>query len=143
MKGLGLEEQRLRDLGVWERFQREVAQWGQHGQLELLADIRDRAKRSKRNSGSVNAMALRARNLLNWDRQALGTEAEPDLSVAHERLRDELVKLAAVRSQIEGRTVTVPDLFHKDLYGRWPWEPAGHEDEGPPAAHAAGPAPGA
>jgi hypothetical protein len=139
LRGLGLEEQRLRELGCWDRFQRDVAQWNQQGQLELLSDIRDRSKRSKRNSGSVNAMALRARNQLGWDRQVLGQESEPDLSVAHERLREELVKLAGVRSQIEGRTVTVPDLFFRDAFGRWPWEPAPAEpDGGIPAGGAGG-----
>ncbi len=89
---------------------------------ELAVRIKERSSRSKRNDGSVNALALRARNLLGWDRQGIQDEQKPDLTGARERLRLELQKLAQNNEALLGRPITAEHVFFHDIFGRWPWE---------------------
>ncbi len=52
-----------------------------------------RSTRSRANSKSVNALSLRARNYLDWDKLPAAQKVEPDLGTARRRLKDLLVKL--------------------------------------------------
>ena len=95
-------------------FRSELAACHARYAVELRQEIRRRGKRSAKNAGSVNALALQARNVLDWDRQLPNQETEPDLGTARQRLRDLFVQLARARSEVEGRTVTVLDLLHRE-----------------------------
>lgn len=84
--------------------------------VELLRDIHVRSKRTKSDGtdGSVNAQALRARNLLDWDRQIPTQEVEPDLGTARTRLGDIMLRLAQQASQVEGRHISVLELLKRE-----------------------------
>jgi hypothetical protein len=87
-------------------------------ELQLRGAIRDRGLHTKRGAGSVNALALQARNLLDWDRQMPTQETQPDLTTARQRLSDLFGRLAEARSEIEGRKVTVEELLHRIAKGK-------------------------
>lgn len=118
----GLDEAQLKAAGEFDAVRAAIAKGHAVCRAELVVEIKRRGQRSTKNAGSVNAQALRARNLLGWDRQSIDVEEKPDLSTAKERLKDELTKLAINKSQVVGRPVTPADLLFQDAAGRWPWE---------------------
>lgn len=128
LEALGLDENKLRAAGVLDRFRTIVTTGHARCKADLAVEIKARSERTKKNAGSVNALQLRARNQLDWDKQNLLEEAEPDLASAKEQLLQELEQLAVNKSQLLDRPVSPADCIFQDLYGRWPWEPE------PPAA---------
>lgn len=105
---------RLELPGVKERFQRTMREGHAVYEIQLRLDIKWRGKYTKRNAGSVNALALQARNILDWDRGLEGQDQAPDLGTARQRLRDLFEKLAKARTDIEGRPVSILELLHRE-----------------------------
>jgi hypothetical protein len=114
IKALEIPEAAIADPAVLTRFRQMIARAHAAYELELRGEIRNRGLRTRRNSGSVNALSLQARNVLDWDKQLPAQESEPDLTTARQRLRDLFTRLAENRSQVEGRKVTVLELLHRE-----------------------------
>lgn len=112
----GLDEGRLKAEGRLATFRQTVALGLEVCRAELIVATKRRATRTKKNDGSVNAMALRARNLLGWDRHSVQDEQKPDLTGAKERLRFILEKLARNKSTEMGKPVTPQQVLLEDLY---------------------------
>jgi hypothetical protein len=77
--------------------------------------IKDRGNRTRRGAGSVNALALQARNYLDFDKQIPAQETEPDLGTARQRLEDLGEKMAGAASEREGKTVTLAMLLEREV----------------------------
>jgi hypothetical protein len=114
VRALRIPDSVLADPAVLTEFRGELAAAHARYAVELRQEIRRRGKRSTKNAGSVNALALQARNVLDWDRELPNQETEPDLGTARQRLRDLFVQLARARSEVEGRTVTVLELLYRE-----------------------------
>ena len=114
IRALGISELALEDPANLTRFRDDIARGHARYKLELRKIIKARGQKTTRSAGSVNALALQARNLLDWDKQIPTQEVEPDLGTARQRLRDLFVKLALARSEVEGRTVTALELLHRE-----------------------------
>jgi hypothetical protein len=114
VRGLGIPDEALADPVVLTRFRAEISAGHGRYELELRKAIRKRGLKTTKAAGSVNALALQARNILDWDKQLPAQETEPDLGTARQRLRDLFVKLAEARSDIEGRTVTPLELLYRE-----------------------------
>jgi hypothetical protein len=127
---LKIDEAKLKAEGRLTAFREAVAYGQEVCRAELMLQIKRRSTRTRRNDGSVNALALRARNLLNWDRQGIQDEQKPDLSGARERLRLELQKLAANYEAQLGRPIEPEHVLFQDIFGRWPWEDGAGEGVG-------------
>jgi hypothetical protein len=116
--GLQLPNGALDDPSNLLRFRDEIAKGHAAYKLELRQTIRARGLKSRVRenevAGSVNALGLQARNVLDWDKQIPGQETEPDLGTARERIKDLLAKAAKARSEIEGKVVTVLDLLARE-----------------------------
>ncbi len=95
-------------------FRNELAVGHARYAVELRMEIRRRGQRTTKSAGSVNALALQARNVLDWDKQLPAQETEPDLGTARQRLRDLFAQLARARTEIEGRPVSVLELLHRE-----------------------------
>lgn len=122
---LGLDEQHLRaSPAALDKFRGIVARGHAWCRVNLQVEIDERSRRTHRNAGSVNVLALRARNLLGWDRQRRDVATEPDLTTARERLRARLMKLAEQRSQAEWRPVTPAMILAREALGDWPEDDA-------------------
>jgi len=132
MDAYRLDEQNLRDLGVLERFRQEVHAGNAFKEVHLRVEIDTRGKQSRRNAGSVNILALEARNVLKWDRQQKSQEKVPDLASAKERLRTTLERLAEQRTEMEGRPITPAMILHREATGEWPEDLAVIAAGGPP-----------
>jgi hypothetical protein len=128
IRALGISELALADPVNLTRFRDELARGHALYKLELRQTIRQRGQRSSKSAGSVNALALQARNILEWDKQLPTQETEPDLGTARQRLRDLFVKLSQSRSEIEGKPVTVLELLHREAETD---RPAGAAASGP------------
>ena len=115
VSAMGLEPM-LADQTLLTRFRDELARGHASYRLQLRTAIKRRGLRSWERSGSVNALALQARNILEWDKQIPTQEMEPDLGTARQRLRDLLVKLAEARTKIEGRRVTPLALLYHEAH---------------------------
>lgn len=115
MKAFRIEEAQLADPVALARFRDELAVGHAAYKIGLRMAIKDRGSRTRRGAGSVNALALQARNHLDFDRQIPSQETEPDLGTARQRLEDLGVKLAAARSEIEGKTVTLGMLLEREV----------------------------
>jgi hypothetical protein len=122
LRGLQISEAALADPATLTRFRDEIAQGHARYKLELRVAIKKRSLRTSENAGSVNALALQARNILDWDKQLPAQEAQPDLGTARQRLRDLFVKLAEARSELEGRKVTAAELLHREAQSDVPTE---------------------
>lgn len=116
MRALVIVDAALEDPAQLARFREEISIGHARYQLELREQIKRRGNRSTRNAGSVNALALQARNILDWDRQIPAQEPEPDLGTARQRLRDLFGRLAAARSDIEGKRVDVIELLYREAF---------------------------
>lgn len=114
IRGLRLAIEALNDPEQLARFRDELAIGHAHYKLELRKSIRRRGQRTSETAGSVHALALQARNVLDWDSQIPAQETEPDLQTARQRLRDLVVRLAYSRSEVEGRPVTPLELLHRE-----------------------------
>jgi len=115
----------LKAAGHLADFRAAVQLGEQLGREELLRDIRTMSKKRKKNDGSTNIVALRARNQfgLRYDKQGVQDDQKPDLSGARERLRFELEKNALNQTARLGRPVTAADVIFQIGFGRWPWDP--------------------
>lgn len=109
-----IPDEALSDPAMLTQFRDELSDGHARYALELRKSIKRRGLRTTKGAGSVNALALQARNILDWDKQLPAQETEPDLGTARQRLRDLLVRLAENRSEIEGRKVTVLELLHRE-----------------------------
>ena len=112
----GFDEPKLKAAGRLSELRRTIAVGTEVCRAELLLEIKRRGLRSKKNAGSVNILSLRARNLVNWDRQGIQDEQKPDVTGARERLRFTLEKLARNQSAQSGREVSPGEVLAKDLY---------------------------
>jgi hypothetical protein len=112
----GFDEARLKAEGRLATFRQTVALGLEVCRADLIVSTKRRATKTKKNDGSVNAMALRARNLLGWDRQSIQDEQKPDLTGARERLRFMLEKLARNKAAELGREVSPQQILLEDLY---------------------------
>jgi len=113
----GFDEARLKAEGRLATFRQTVALGLEVCRAELIVATKQRAARTKKNDGSVNALALRTRNLLGWDRQSLQDEQLPDLTGARERLRFTVEKIARNKSEQLKREVSPGEVLAADLYG--------------------------
>lgn len=116
VRALEIADEALSDPVVLARFRDELARGHARYAIELRQTIRRRGQRTTETAGSVNALSLQARNILDWDKQLPAQETEPDLGTARQRLRDLFVKLAENRSEIEGKAVTVLQLLHREAH---------------------------
>ena len=114
----GFDEAQLKAGGHLTVFRQVVALGLEVCRAELIVQTKQRTLKTKKNDGSVNALALRARNLLGWDRQSLQDEQKPDLSGARERMRFTLEKLARNKSAELGKEVSAERVLLDDLYPR-------------------------
>jgi len=112
----GFDEAKLKAEGRLAVFRRTIAVGLEICRADLLLEIKRRGVRSKKNAGSVNILALRARNLAGWDRQGIEDEQKPDLTGARERLRFLLEKLARNKTAELHREVTPEEVLLQDLY---------------------------
>jgi hypothetical protein len=108
---LGISAATLADPDTLARFRAVVTLGNARARLELQAAIAKRGTRTVRGAGSVNALALRARNLLDWDKGLIAQEVAPDTSAAHSRLRQTLERLAAKYSVEFGRSVSAAEVL--------------------------------
>lgn len=99
-----------------EKFRATIARGHAVYRLALRREIHTRGKRGRGDGtdGSVNALALQARNTLDWDRQIPTQEVAPDLGTARARLGDLLLRLAQQTSAVEGRHVSVLDVINRE-----------------------------
>ena len=114
IRGLEIAEASLQDQATLARFRDVIAVGRARYLLELRKTIKARGLRTRKGAGSVNALALQARNQLDWDKLLPSQETEPDLGTARQRLKDLLVRAAAARSEIEGKRVTPLDLLDRE-----------------------------
>jgi hypothetical protein len=114
IRDLRISEAQLADPVVLARFRDVVAAGNGRYRIDLRATIKRRGQKTTKAAGSVNALALQARNKLDWDKTIPTQEVAPDLGTARQRLRDLLVKLAQSRSEMEGKPVTVLELLHRE-----------------------------
>ena len=115
IKAYGLEESALADPATLMRFRAELEAGLARYKIALRMMIKDRGTRTRRGAGSVNALALQARNLLDFDKQIPAQETEPDLGTARQRLEDLGEKMATAASEREGKTVTLAMLIEREL----------------------------
>jgi hypothetical protein len=118
ISALRIPDSALADPAVPARFREEISIAHARHDLELRHSIRRRGLRTTRHAGSVNALAMQARNSLDWDRQVPAEEGEPDLATSRQRLRDMLMRLAEARSEVEGRPVTALELLYRGRRAR-------------------------
>jgi len=118
LKAYGIEEAALADAGVLARFRTELERGLARFKIGLRMSIKDRGNRTRRGAGSVNALALQARNHLDFDKQVPAQETEPDLGTARQRLEDLGEKMAAAASDREGKTVTLAMLLLREVKAR-------------------------
>jgi hypothetical protein len=111
--GLGISEAQLKDPATQDRLRKLVVMGNAKKDLLLREQIDSLGKGEKRGGG--NTLALEARNRLGWDKQSAQQETAPDLASAHARLKLTLERLAAARSDIEGRPVTVAELLVREI----------------------------
>lgn len=99
-----------------ERLRNEIAKGHAVYRLKLREEIarRGRKTRSDGTDGSVNALALQARNTLDWDKQVPTQEVPPDLGTARQRLGDLILRLAQHASSVEGRRVSPLEIVHRE-----------------------------
>jgi hypothetical protein len=114
IRALEIPESALEDQVVLTRFRDSIAVGHARFLLELRQAIRRRGLRTPKGAGSVNALALQARNHLDWDKLLPAQETEPDLGTARQRLKDLLARLAESRSEIEGRNVSMLELLERE-----------------------------
>jgi hypothetical protein len=114
VRAFEISDASLSDPAILTRFRDEIARGHARQAVDLRVEIQRRGKRTARGSGSVNALSLQARNILDWDKQIPAQDVEPDLGTARQRLRDLFVKLAQARSEIEGKRVTALELLHRE-----------------------------
>jgi hypothetical protein len=114
IRGLGIPDEALQDPATLAQLRAEITAGHARQKLELRRTIRNRGLKTLKGAGSVNALALQARNVLEWDKELPTQEVEPDLGTARQRLRDLLVKLAQARTEVEGRKVTPLELLHRE-----------------------------
>lgn len=114
VRALGIPDVLLEDAANLTQFRDEIARGLAIYKLELHKTIKQRGRKTTKSAGSVNALALQARNVLEWDKQLPTQEVEPDLGTSRQRLRDLLTKLAQSRTEIEGQTVTALELLHRE-----------------------------
>lgn len=125
IRALGLPDALLADAGVLTKFRAEIVSGHARYAIDLRQQIRRRGLRTSNTSGSVNALALQARNILDWDKLLPAQESEPDIATARQRLRDLFVKLAQSTSEVEGRTVTALELLHREAQRAEPEKTSG------------------
>lgn len=118
-----LDEGRLKADGRLTKLRQTIILGHEVCRAQLIVETRRRALKTRKNDGSVNALALRARNLLGWDKQGVQDEPKPDLTGAHERLELELKKLADNRTALFGMPVTELDVLYWHRHKKWPWDP--------------------
>lgn len=114
---LGITEAMLQDRPTADRFKITIDRGHAVYKLALRDQIKARGHRTSKGAGSVNALALQARNHLDWDRDIPQQMMAPDLVGARERLRDTLTRLAAARSEIEGKVITPLEVIYREAYG--------------------------
>jgi hypothetical protein len=114
LKAYRIEETALGDPATLARFRTELEGGLARYKIGLRMSIKDRGNRTRRGAGSVNALALQARNYLDFDKQLPAQESEPDLGTARQRIKDLVVKLALARSDIEGKRVTPLELLSRE-----------------------------
>jgi len=114
-KAYQIEESALAEPITLARFRLELESGLARYKIALRMAIKDRGNRTRRGAGSVNALALQARNHLDFDKQIPAQETEPDLGTARQRLADLGAKLAAAASEREGRTVTLATLIEREV----------------------------
>jgi uncharacterized protein (DUF433 family) len=114
--GLGISAETLKDPATQARFHEAVKRGNAYGRLLLQEAIAKRGARTTKGAGSVNALSLRARNLLDWDKGLVTVDPPPDLSGAHARLKVTLEKLAKVRSAELGRIVDPAEILIAEAY---------------------------
>lgn len=112
----GISEDQLAQLEISEHFRAALKRGHALYRLRLRERIEIRGNHTHRGAGSVHALALQARNHLDWDREVPRMERPPDLVGARERLRSTLERLAKARSQVEGRTVTPLELVQREAF---------------------------
>jgi hypothetical protein len=125
VRAYGITEAALSDPAILARFREELSRGHARQALGLRIQIQRRGTKTTEGSGSVNALALQARNILDWDKQLPAQETEPDLGTARQRLKDSLEKLALARSEIEGKKVTVLELIRRESMVANPKKPGG------------------
>jgi hypothetical protein len=103
---LAISSETLNDPETLARFQGMVKRGNALARILLQESIAKRGTRTIKGAGSVNALALRARNLLAWDKGLEEQVPPPDQRGAHAALRNTLERLAAVKTQEYGRLVT-------------------------------------
>lgn len=112
---LKITEEQLKDPVASSKLRETVAHGNALARVELLATIHVRGRESLPGAGSVNALALRARNLLDWDKQAVTQDPAPDLASAKASLRVTLERLARVRSEELGRDVHPAEILFEGV----------------------------
>lgn len=116
-EALGISQETLNDPETLARFRDVVKRGNAMGRLLLQEAIAKRGRRTVKGAGSVNALAIRARNLLDWDKGLTEQEPSPDLTSAHARLRCTFEKLAAAKTEEFGRLVTPAMILICEVYG--------------------------
>jgi hypothetical protein len=112
---MGITEEQLRDPQVAQRLRDIVTRGNAKKRLLVRARVGARGRKTGKGAGSVNALALEARNLLEWDRQQQTQEEPPDLTSALPRLKLTLERIAAGQSDIQGRMVTAAEVLCMDV----------------------------
>jgi hypothetical protein len=115
LKAYRIEETALGDPPTLARFRTELEGGLARYKIGLRMSIKDRGNRTRRGAGSVNALALQARNYLDFDKQIPAQETEPDLGTARQRLEDLGEKMAGAASEREGKTVTLAMLLEREV----------------------------
>ena len=115
LKAYGIDEGQLADPVMLARFRQELETGLARYKIALRMAIKDRGNRTRRGAGSVNALALQARNHLDFDKLIPAQETEPDLGTARQRLADLGAKMASAVSEREGRTVTLAMLLEREV----------------------------
>lgn len=114
VRGLEISEVSLQNQVTLARFRDVIAVGRARFLLELRRTIKARGLRTNKGAGSVNALALQARNYLDFDKLLPSQETEPDLGTSRQRLKDLLVRAAESRSEIEGKRVTPLELLDRE-----------------------------
>jgi len=114
VRGLEISEASLQNQVTLARFRDVIAVGRARFLLELRRTIKARGLRTNKGAGSVNALALQARNYLDFDKLLPSQETEPDLGTSRQRLKDLLVRAAESRSEIEGKRVTPLELLDRE-----------------------------
>lgn len=115
---LGITEAVLQDRVVADRFRAAIVRGHAQFKVGLREQIKLRGNKTNKGAGSVNALALQARNHLDWDREVPQQLAAPDLAGARERLRDTLIRLAAARSEVEATVISPLEIIYREAFGR-------------------------